>query len=80
MEEIPNMSPERKEAIEKMLLVAIDQIERGECEPWKPGDAHRQLDELIRQRLANADPDFVKAAQEVLKKNEELYRRLADSH
>jgi Arc/MetJ-type ribon-helix-helix transcriptional regulator len=58
---------EQKNDIDAKLLEASDQIDRGECAPWEPGEGRRLLAELTAR----------KAAEYLLKKNEELYRRLA---
>jgi Arc/MetJ-type ribon-helix-helix transcriptional regulator len=39
--------------IEKELLVAMDEIDRGECAPWNPEEDRKLLQELIRERTAN---------------------------
>ena len=38
-----------KERVEQMLLEAVDQIDRGECAPWQPGEGRRILDDVIRR-------------------------------
>jgi hypothetical protein len=38
-----------KVRIDQLLLVAVDQIERGECEPWQPGEGRKILDDVIRR-------------------------------
>lgn len=41
---------DRRKQLEKGLLAAIDEVERGECATWHPGEAHTLLQDLIRQR------------------------------
>lgn len=44
---------QKRQEVDQMLLVAVDQIERGECSPWQPGESKKMLDEIIRQRNSN---------------------------
>ena len=44
---------ETRGEIDQKLLEAVDQIERGECAPWQPGEGRRLLQEMIRQRNPN---------------------------
>ena len=44
---------ERRNEIDQKLLEAMDEIDRGECTPWQPGDARKLLDEITRQRSPN---------------------------
>jgi Arc/MetJ-type ribon-helix-helix transcriptional regulator len=43
------MLAERKAEIDRKLLEALDQIERGEFSPWEPGEGQRILDDVIRR-------------------------------
>lgn len=47
------MRAEVREQVEKDLLEAIDDIDRGDCAPWQPGEHRKLLQELLRQRSAN---------------------------
>jgi Arc/MetJ-type ribon-helix-helix transcriptional regulator len=47
---------ERRAEIDQKLLEAVDQVERGECAPWQPGDARKLLQEIVRQRGPNGKP------------------------
>jgi hypothetical protein len=38
-----------KDRVEQLLLQAVDQIDRGECAPWQPGEGRRILDDVIRR-------------------------------
>ncbi len=44
---------EKRAEIDQKLLEAIDEIERGECAPWQPGDASKLLQEIVRERGRN---------------------------
>jgi Arc/MetJ-type ribon-helix-helix transcriptional regulator len=44
---------EKRAEIDQKLLEAIDEIERGECAPWQPGDASKLLQEIVRERGHN---------------------------
>jgi hypothetical protein len=39
-----------KQRVDQLLLEAVDQIDRGECAPWQPGEGRKMLDEVIRRR------------------------------
>ena len=39
----------KKERIEQLLLEAVDQVDRGECAPWQPGEGRKILDEVTRR-------------------------------
>jgi Arc/MetJ-type ribon-helix-helix transcriptional regulator len=51
-----DFSPEEKERIDQLLLEAVDQIERGECAPWQPGEGRKILDEVIRRSQESGQP------------------------
>jgi hypothetical protein len=66
------------------LLEGLDEVEGGECAPWDPVEDRKVLEEMIRRRReagigreAGIECDFAEAAEKVLRKNAELYRRLA---
>lgn len=44
---------ETRQQVDEKLLEAVAQIERGECGPWQPGEGHRMLQEMIRERSSN---------------------------
>jgi Arc/MetJ-type ribon-helix-helix transcriptional regulator len=44
---------ETRAHVDQALLEAVDQVERGECIPWEPGESRRLLHEMIRQRRTN---------------------------
>jgi hypothetical protein len=46
---------EQREKVEQKLEEAIDEIERGECTPWKRGDCARMGREYLEEKHAN-DP------------------------
>lgn len=45
---------ERRDEIDQKLLEAEDEFERGECAPWRPGDTHQLLRDLLHQRGLDA--------------------------
>jgi Arc/MetJ-type ribon-helix-helix transcriptional regulator len=47
---------ERRAEIDQKLLDALDEIDRGACAPWQPGDAGKLLQEIVRQRGPNGKP------------------------
>jgi Arc/MetJ-type ribon-helix-helix transcriptional regulator len=44
---------ERRDEVDRLLVEAIDEIDRGEVAPWQAGDAQKLLQELAHQRKAN---------------------------
>ena len=44
------MRAEVREQLEQELLAGIDDIDQGNCSPWKPGKHREFLQELLRQR------------------------------
>jgi Arc/MetJ-type ribon-helix-helix transcriptional regulator len=46
---------ESRAEIDKKLLEALDQIERGECAPWNPAEDRKMLQEMIRERFLDAE-------------------------
>lgn len=42
---------QEREEIDRKLLEAIDEIDRGECTPWHPGDAGKLLQEINRRAV-----------------------------
>ena len=47
-------SPEERERIDKLLLEAVDQFDRGEYAPWQPGEARKILDDVNRRHSEGA--------------------------
>lgn len=45
---------EQRSAIDKQLLDALEEVERGECAPWQPEEDRKLLQAMILQRLVNA--------------------------
>jgi hypothetical protein len=48
------LKPE-KERIDQLLLEAADQIDRGECAPWQPGEGRKILDRVIQRHKEGVD-------------------------
>ena len=51
-----DFTPEEKARVETMLLEALDQVERGECSPWQPGEGRKILDKVIEQHRQAGQP------------------------
>ena len=47
------MRAETRQKIDQMLIEGIDQIDRGECAPWRPAEDRTMLQEMIHERKLN---------------------------
>ena len=41
---------EQRERLEKKLEEALDEMDRGECKPYRPGEFQELVEEMIRRR------------------------------
>jgi Arc/MetJ-type ribon-helix-helix transcriptional regulator len=47
---------EEKARIDQKLLESLEEIERGECRPWKVGDVLEELERQIESQRVNPQP------------------------